>query len=54
MTFTKQNGNVVNQTGNAYISGVTNDSLENSTQNKCVSTTDSFITLPLSDGANDQ
>jgi len=54
MTFTKQNGNVVNQTGNAHISGVTNDSVENSTQNKCVSTTESFIIVSVTDCTNDQ
>ena len=45
---------IVNKTGNAYISGVTNDSVENSMRNKCVSTTESFIKVPLSDCANDQ
>jgi len=28
MTFAKQNGNMVKQIGNAYISGTTNDSVE--------------------------
>jgi len=54
MTFTKQNGNMVNQTGNAYISGTTNDSVENSTQNKGVSTTERFIDVPLNDCASDR
>ena len=54
MTVTKQNGNVVNQTGNAYISGTTNDSVENSTQNKGVSTTERFINVPLNNWASDR
>ena len=54
MTFTKQNGTMVNQTGNAHISGTTNDSVENSTQNIVVSTTERFINVPLNDCASDR
>ena len=50
--FHQRECKIVNQTGNASISEVTNDSVENSTQNNCVSTTEIFITVPLSDCAN--
>jgi len=42
--FHQRECKIVNQIGNAYISEVTNDSVENSTQKKCVSTTEIFIT----------
>jgi len=54
MTFTKQNGNMVNQTRNAYISGTMNDSIEHSTQNIGVSTTERFTNGPLNDWASDR
>jgi len=45
---------MVNQTGNAYISGTTNDSIENSTQNIGVSTIEKYINVPLKDSASDR
>ena len=45
---------MVNQTGNGYISGTTNDSIENSTQNIGVSTIERFINVPLKDSASDR
>ena len=45
---------MVNQTGNAYISGTTNDSVEKSTQHIAVSTTERFINVPLNDCVSDR
>ena len=52
--FHQQNGNMVNQTGNAYVLGTTNVSVENSTQNIGVSTTESYTKVPYSACANEQ
>jgi len=45
---------MVNQTGNAYVLGTTNVSVENSTQNIGVSTTESYTKVPLNDWASNR